>query len=537
MTMDGVIVKKWKCNFILFQGMLFLLCGIWGCSFPTIILPEDYHMAQSESVGLYVQPSGDRAVDQVYPNILYLNLSTKGYNITNINMLTELKNVALPWLDHATLLDTLLKLKSMPKLRTIFIVHLERDSAKVYTDVQETEVVGGKNISYRMYTMPAIKSEYVGFDVATRKIIFSCGTVDTSCLYSRQEDYRFVEYPWMTVARQVAKTMEDVPICTIDNAGTGKYKYEIDLYVDKSYRTQYPNNWLNRLKTRMLFVNDIFQKQFDIEFSTFRFFTWDSEFDYSLDQTMGRFQQELPKQTKVIRLGITYNSQLRVNWTDKNKLGLASLLGTEAIVTAQPSFPRVTGWNSVEEMLTIAHELGHIFGAVHSQDTLSIMYYSAGTLSYQFDSISTETINHTKANFFQSGGRERVRNYMQAICNVRKSPLKNKCEVLRPLCSVLAQENNHAVSDSIQLMKSMNVLSSDTAVQLGIRGVYAYKEGRLERALQLFSRALNYQPDFSEAYWYLYKVLLREGKQKEAEEYLRLGQRYGMPRIEDEHTL
>jgi tetratricopeptide (TPR) repeat protein len=514
--------------------MLFL-CFIAGCSFPTITLPEDYRMAQSESVGLYVLPCGDIGIDQVYPNLLYLDLSAKGYNVTNINMIPDIRNVTLPWSNHSAIFDTLLKQQCMSKLRTVFIVHLHKDSAKVFTDLQESYVADGKNISYRIYTMSAIQGEYVGFDVPTKKIIFSKAVTDTSILYSRLEEFRFEEYPWMLAARQVFKAMAEIPICTIENTSIARQKYEIDLYVDKSYRNQFPDDWLKRLKLRMLYVNDIFKKQFDVEFTSFRFFKWDSEFEYSLDETLKKFHQALPEQSKVIRLAITYNSQLKMNWTDRNKLGVAELLGNDCIITAQPSFPYVVGWNAVEETLTLAHELGHIFGAVHCQDKMSIMYPEAGALSYQFDSVSAEIINHTKVNFFQSGGQERIHNYMNAISNMRKTSFKNSCEVLRPVCSILAKDYFHSIiPDSLKLKKALNTLTSDMALQLGIRGFYVYKEGQLNSAVQLFERALQYQPDYAEVHWYLNKILLKEGKKAEAEEHLKLSRKYGMPRIEDD---
>lgn len=86
----------------------------------------------------------------------------------------------------------------------------------------------------------------------------------------------------MVIAKQLSRELEDIPICSIVDNKKATNLYKVSFWVDKSYRDEFPDTWMDRLKLRTLYANDILRSQLDIELSQLEFVEWNSNFDRDL---------------------------------------------------------------------------------------------------------------------------------------------------------------------------------------------------------------------------------------------------------------
>jgi hypothetical protein len=81
------------------------------------------------------------------------------------------------------------------------------------------------------------------------------------------------------------------------------------------------------------------------------------------------------------------------SFADMGILGLSPIIGTRAIVAGLPLHEDETElWDYLFEGLTIAHEIGHMLGAVHTDDHSSIMYPISNIETPLFDDENKERI-------------------------------------------------------------------------------------------------------------------------------------------------
>ena len=516
-------------------GFAYIVLGITlltsGCSFPEIPFFSNYEISHSESLGIYVRTCGDPSVDKVFRGAFYLELMAKGYNTIDFNHLLDNELDTLTPSHHAVEFDSLLKKQYLPLTTTIFIAQPRIDSTDIVTDVRQ---ISKTLVSYHYFRVPILYTEFVAFDVKTRKKIFSTARQDTLHLYKAGYSNPISEQLWMLAARQISTVFDGLPICQINNMQAMDYNYPVNFYVDKSYREQFPSTWKQRLQLRMLYVNDIYNKRYRIGFFINHFYEWDEAFVGSLVRSAERLQEITASQPNEFNIGITLNGALKFDWRDRNTLGLAPILGHDAVITAQPSFPGLFEWNSVEESLTLIHEIGHLFGAMHSIDTSSIMFPTSGSLSYQFDYINASILQHTKRNFFHDDGEKRTRQYLEALSEIRRTPYGNTYALLDIGCSAIARNYFHSlIPGSTSIERVIESLTKDTAFQLGLRGYFAYKMGDYLTARKCLLQAVSEEPNYSEAHWYLHKIYQVLDEKPLAEEQLRLARRYGLPRFEE----
>ncbi|MBU1320188.1 MAG: zinc-dependent metalloprotease [candidate division Zixibacteria bacterium] len=75
-------------------------------------------------------------------------------------------------------------------------------------------------------------------------------------------------------------------------------------------------------------------------------------------------------------------------------LGMAPLVGKRTVIASTPmELEDAKPWDHLYEGLTVAHEVGHMFGAAHTDDHNSIMYPIANVIVPEFDTLNKARID------------------------------------------------------------------------------------------------------------------------------------------------
>ncbi|MEJ2103989.1 MAG: M12 family metallo-peptidase [Ignavibacteriaceae bacterium] len=504
--MRSINQKVFTHTILIFSFLLILRCS---SSIPNIELNKDYDFSNKKSITIYVIPSGNSELDVMFGRVCFLDLQARGYKVTNANQIMDAHSDLLLTTNHREVADSLLIRRYLPESDLVVVVSSKWDSALVVTLYSENKTVYGKYIRFEGRFAKRLSSQVAFYDKRLPEPILSFSAVDTAYLYSENGNKNFIysEFPWMIAAKQLTKNFKDIPICNVNNPPPAENQFDISLWVDNTYREKFPKTWKDRLRLRFLYANDILRSQFDIELKIVEFKEWDSRFGSTLESTIRRLEESGISNPKLFRIGITLNGKLKSNWDSRLKLGLSQLLGTNAVITGQPSFPSIAqNWNSLEETITLVHEIGHLFGAIHVPDENSIMYPSSGFLSFEFDDLNKNIIESTKNHFFNVDEKSRAQNYFQELNKLRKSSEGKSLQILESAGSAfnnLFYKKSWLASNQEKLNSLITSISPDSVFAFAVEGYVEYKNKHFEAARKSFIRTLELEPEFEEVSKYL----------------------------------
>lgn len=515
---------KWDLTslIVIFSSMLSALLYS-GCasSFPEIELKKDYDFTARNTITVYVAPSDNRDLNDTYARVMCLDLQARGYKVINANKELELHSDNIPWISHRQTANSIMLKNYLPKSDIIAVVRTKWDSIPFITQYSEQKTLHGEEVLMKGLNVSRLSSEVAFYDRSLTEPIMSFSAQDTVQLIVENENdaLYYKEYPWMIIAKQLINNLGQIKICKNDNSAAVTNKFKVCFWVDKSYRDAFPNSWKERLNLRLLYANDFLRNQFGIQLVISKIIMWDSRFENSLDETLSKMESRPNSYTDMLRIGVTLDKKLKTNWTDRSRLGLSLPLTPNLIITAQPSFPGLQLWNPLEEAITIAHEVGHLFGAIHVTDPKSIMYPSAGNLSYEFDDLNATIINAMKGSFMKDDKEDLLKNYANTLINLKTTHPKNTVPILGAICSAFTNlyfKSSYQFQDPGKIDQFLSKIIPDSVYALAVAACFDYKMNHLGPAKELFSQAVKIDPEFAEAQWYLSVILQRLGEDKEA---------------------
>lgn len=493
-------------------------------SLPFIGIDSTFNFAHSKTIAVYISPSGRDAVDDHLRNLVDLGFISRGYRVVNI-FPKAVPSLASKWSGHQATAETLIQRTIAHSAELVAIVHPQFDSVQV--------VWAAKMSGYYYKNSFLMQVEMTVFDKKSGKTVAANQSIDTMRMYQEHAQVgtgeHYHEPLYVLMERSLTKVFGDFPFCSLEFANPPSFHFPLVLLVDKSYRNLF-SDWKTRLERRMIYVNDMFRNQFDMQFDVRQYREWNSEFTLSLEYEIEQLRYTTGE-NDTLYLGITNDPLLALNWTQHSRVGLAYCLGTQAVITAQPAFPDANQWNSVEEAVTIVHELGHVFGAPHILNESSVMYPQIGAMSYLFDPYTQVIIESTRRDFLLLKQKDRLEKYIGTIVDVYNNIPSQQAEIIQPLGRMiegLIRANSTVKSANTDTVACVFRSVSDTSLSYATVGYLAFRKHHWGEAIASFMRSIEFRPDFSEALWYVGRCYLATGDKTRAEAFFDRAKEYGV---------
>ena len=247
-------------------------------------------------------------------------------------------------------------------------------------------------------------------------------------------------------------------------------------------------NWQESIKKRFEFASEVYEVNFRIRFEVASISEWNevNELD-PLERSFQKLYQVEPTDDTDITAAFLYTGLLRdeqLRNAHADNLGRSAPFGRYLIIRDAPRLATST------KERTLIHELAHMFGALHSQNTESLMArYVEQTDTFIFDQINGERVWQARNYDFRAG-----------IPSLADSVVSRINELYR---------TNHLDNEDNPLAIAWDNYAADLVIQ-----------GKFKEALAAYDKALNIQP--CRAVTFLHKGILlkKTGHLEEAAESL-----------------
>lgn len=527
-----------------FSSIAIILTVLFGCVSKPLQIPlRDKNFYEDvSSIGIYIIPSGNDRADRILYNVLCLDIMNSGYDVADLNSFPDESKSSDQSSNlkgsHRRIIDKIQSgaLKNRIDDSGIDALYVVSSKWKNFPVFYRTK----KSRQYFETENKSLKLSITTFDASTLEIMASSTRLDTTVLYlekaaaarfDKGEDfYGFPYYPepvYVLIQKCIDFTVGKIPINTKQDTIIAKYNYPVLFYVDEKYRDIHKEQWKTNLERRLLYVNDIFRRQFDAEFYIEDFKEWHTGDVTSLDLLSKKLLESTSYVKDKFIIGVTFDNGLRRNWTDRHEVGTSIIYGNHIVIKDVPSFPGVTNWDAIEEELVITHELGHSFGAPHVLDPSSIMYPEKGEYSYLFDPLNSKFL---QLNIPKKLKPQSVEDYHFNIAKVAEYYRKSEKENIQivPLLSwLLSKEYFYFVGLDTSVLDSGNLQLQDSSIFYAVDGYRDYEKADWKTALTKFEKALEFNSEMPEIYVYCSRIYERLGEIEKYEYYKRLAEEMG----------
>jgi len=359
----------------------------------TLFAKADDVISLRTPVGLFVNGDNDTITTSV-ASLACLYMRMKGYDPVNLNQLWKGKRVlhekrAIRKRARKSNVESLIFLNVRPddeKQRLILHSSGSREAGDVLAMVGITRQLFSISLEADIHE-----------DTKKKTPVYS-GSYEGACHLSTELvmfGYRSFEMSFDDPVIRLIGTAIDSLLWIIPESGRHTETDCVDIPVtvvcDKSFVEHYGESWSSVAAKQVYMANQILVNGLNASLTIVSSLSCDKEDIRSYEELLIYTQEK--QQEKSSRAMIVFTTLEtaygKASLLDVGELGRAPVVGDRIVVSNTIEEDGDTNtWHYVGEGMIIAHEIGHMLGAVHTEDNSSIMYPFAGTMAVEFDSLN-----------------------------------------------------------------------------------------------------------------------------------------------------
>ena len=346
--------------------------------------------SEVEHIGLYANPFhvGDVTCESEVPNLTRAYLELKGYRVSDLRAA-----VGDPTMPEGTKDRLLARAAQAAGAQALLVVDCRWSRGTRHA-------LPRGELGFRMRRVPGL-GEVFSHRFAEGALTWP---IPSPPAESRSGIRRYrVESSTFLVERGIARALGPLPTGPLRAFAVGEEEVKLPqgaaprvlpLVVVGDEEFTEDHRWGARVRQRVAFASAAFARQFGIRLRVASAGLWFSDDDVTtMDGLLKRLREAVPADSTIV-VGFTAQETLEAFGEERDKAGLAYLLGDHLLIRDLGSPD--ADWGIINEGLTLVHELGHILGAVHVHDPLSIMNGHLATMTADFDAYNRAIVAVTR---------------------------------------------------------------------------------------------------------------------------------------------